>query len=653
VADDLPLLERDDLSGVRIGGFEILERIGRGANSTVYKARQTSMDRVVAFKVVPGAGPNAVPLDAIERFLREARISARLSHPNIVHGIDAGEQEGLYFFAAEFVEGRDLDYLITQTGGLGELEGLDIARQVALGLQHAAEAGIVHRDIKPANIIVNPRGVAKLVDLGLARAIGGEQSMVTQAGTVVGTPYYLSPEQARGEAHVDIRSDIYSLGATLYHTVVGDVPFDAPTAMMVIGMRLTQRPPSAKDANPRVSEQLDAILHTMMSTDKEKRHPDYAALLRDMDRVIRLAKARSVTEAAASAADGAQGEPVLPDEDALALQDSRVIRNQKQPAKPAPGGAEPKPAAAKAPAGPKSKPRPAPRASEKVSPKPPPESDTPPLRESPPESDAPPLREPLPASPSAQGKSPAPKLTRRDILGRETPYPGGWSVFTTESGHTSDLEFDTIIEMIEKGEIDRYTTISGPTTGFRHAAAEETPMVSKFLGLCFRCKEGVHSTHVHCPHCRCHLDKPYRGAGGERDAGKLRRALRIARLKRVLLGLLTVFFVWTCTNWWRPFVPAGVEKNLLDGREQLGRALLVVFQFGKEQVLRTTDPEFAERLAEWESEIQSAREAYDARNRKEAVAAYERARTLIPGRELSRDDRQRYEDARSNLRSPD
>nr|MBA3938581.1 serine/threonine protein kinase [Planctomycetota bacterium] len=196
-----------------IGGYRILARLGAGGMATVYRALQVGLQREVALKVV--AQHLAGDADFGERFLREARAGALVNHVNVVACYDAGRADGQLYMAMELVSGGDLAQLLERKGGtLDEALALNLMRDSAAGLEAIEAAGLIHRDLKPANIFLTERGVAKLADLGLVRFTGDDR--VTQPGMVMGTPAYISPEQARGVADVDIRTDIYSLGASLY-----------------------------------------------------------------------------------------------------------------------------------------------------------------------------------------------------------------------------------------------------------------------------------------------------------------------------------------------------------------------------------------------------------------------------------------------------
>ena len=204
-----------------IGGYRIAGMLGRGASGVVYSGVQEVIDRAVAIKVL--RADLAQSTRAVERFRREARTAARLAHPAIIAPIDMGQlPDGRWWYAMELVEGISLAERIEERGPLNEREALRMFIPLADALQHLHEVGVVHRDVKPANILIDPRERALLADLGLAFA--RDEPSLTGSGGVLGTPHYVSPEQARDSSKVDVRSDIWSLGATLYHAVTGRPP---------------------------------------------------------------------------------------------------------------------------------------------------------------------------------------------------------------------------------------------------------------------------------------------------------------------------------------------------------------------------------------------------------------------------------------------
>ncbi|GMV82020.1 MAG: hypothetical protein AMXMBFR7_32040 [Planctomycetota bacterium] len=277
-----------------LAGFEVLEKIGQGNMGAVFKARQISMDREVALKILPPKV--AQDPGFIERFLREARASGQLNHPNIVQGIDAGfdKPSGLYYFAMEYIDGPSLKTVLKEKGKLPESEVRKIAQEMGEALKTAEAQGLVHRDIKPDNILLTTRGAAKLADLGLAKKIEGEgeeEAELTQAGKAVGTPFYMAPEQIRGQNdQIDIRTDFYALGATLFHLVTGEAPFKGGTAAEIMAKHLTEKIPLAHQCAEGVSEPFSRLLSEMMQKEKSKRPESTAAFL---DRLSKLDASRS------------------------------------------------------------------------------------------------------------------------------------------------------------------------------------------------------------------------------------------------------------------------------------------------------------------------------------------------------------------------
>jgi len=253
----------------RIGGFELISELGKGAMGSVYRARQVSMDRIVAVKIL--SKEMAENEEFVHRFLREARAAAKLSHRNIVNGIEVGEENGVYFFAMEFVEGPDLDLILEKKNKLGIKLALKIGTQIAQALAHAHNHKIVHRDVKPANILLARDRIAKLADLGLAKSLEEGATQVTMEGMTLGTPLYMAPEQASGEK-VDGRSDIYSLGATLYHLLTGQPPFDGTSAMEIMTKHLEEPLSPPSKINPDISKEIDQVIMCMLSKSPKDRY---------------------------------------------------------------------------------------------------------------------------------------------------------------------------------------------------------------------------------------------------------------------------------------------------------------------------------------------------------------------------------------------
>ena len=269
-----------------IPGYVIVRKIAEGGMGAVYKAIQTSMDRVVALKVLL---PNhADEASGRERFVREARAAARLSHPNIVAGIDAGESQGIGYFVMEFLDGEPVDAVLRSRGRLPWREAAHIVRQMALALDHAHAHGIVHRDVKPGNIILLKDGTAKLADLGLARFAASGDAAITQSGMIVGSPSYVSPEQATGERDLDIRSDIYSLGLTFFELVSGERAYAGQNPMTVISARLTRDVPVEKLASADAPKDAVAVIVKMTRREPGHRYATPKPLLEDLDALLAL-----------------------------------------------------------------------------------------------------------------------------------------------------------------------------------------------------------------------------------------------------------------------------------------------------------------------------------------------------------------------------
>ncbi len=268
-------------------GLEIIETMPHAGMSIVYKARQISLDRIVVLKTLPLA-LSAKSVD-INQFLAEARITANLKHQNIVQVYDFGKtEEGIYYFVMEFVSGYSVGDWIRRKHFLAEENSLLIAQSVAEALDYAWKtARVVHCDIKPDNVIIDGDGTVKVADLGLAKSI---RSVVDRAklssGMVFGTPNYISPEQSRGDADLDCRADIYSLGATLYHCLTGKMPFEGVPALAAMDMQITEQIPDAQDINPRLSTEAACLMETMLAKDRQYRQVDWNSVLVDVGRVI-------------------------------------------------------------------------------------------------------------------------------------------------------------------------------------------------------------------------------------------------------------------------------------------------------------------------------------------------------------------------------
>jgi serine/threonine protein kinase len=256
-----------DLSGRELGGYRLERRLGSGGMGDVYVAEQKSLGRRVAVKVLrpemlrhPGA---------VERFEREARAAAALAHGNIVQIHEVACVDGIHFLAEEYVAGPSLKAWLASRGPLDARQALAVLAQVGAAVAQAAEQGIVHRDIKPENLLLTRSGHVKVADFGLARLVADDVEL-TQAGTTLGTPLYMSPEQGRGES-VDARSDLYSLGATVYHLLAGRPPFSGPTAARVVMAHVSEPLVPLATLRPDLPPSVCAIVERLLAKDPAAR----------------------------------------------------------------------------------------------------------------------------------------------------------------------------------------------------------------------------------------------------------------------------------------------------------------------------------------------------------------------------------------------
>ncbi len=267
----------------RIPGLQILEKIGSGAMATVFKARQLSLDRIVAIKVLPKRMSENP--EYVERFYKEGRAAARLNHPNIVQAIDVGEAGGYHYFVMEYVKGKTVYDDVKDGNVYDEKEALKVIIQIAEALQHAHARGLIHRDVKPKNVMITEDGIAKLADMGLAREVTDQQAAQMEAGRAYGTPYYISPEQIRGELDIDFRADIYSLGAMFYHMVTGRVPFEAPTPSAVMHKHLKETLVPPDHVNNELSVGAAEVIELMMAKNRDERYNSVKTLQEDLNSV--------------------------------------------------------------------------------------------------------------------------------------------------------------------------------------------------------------------------------------------------------------------------------------------------------------------------------------------------------------------------------
>lgn len=259
--------------GFNIGKYRVLDRIGAGGMGQVFLAEHPQLGRRAAIKVLPTDRASDPAL--LARFLREAQAAASLDHPNIVRAFDVDEDNGLHFLVMEYVDGEDLYHMIKKGGPLPVSKACDFIRQAAEGLQHAHEAGLIHRDVKPSNILVDKAGVAKLLDLGLARFTeeGGDHITRRYDGNnVLGTADYVAPEQTRDSHEVDQRCDVYALGGTLYFLLTGHAPFpNGSPAEKMIAHR-SQQPKSVREIRPEVPPGMALVIDKMLEKNPDQRY---------------------------------------------------------------------------------------------------------------------------------------------------------------------------------------------------------------------------------------------------------------------------------------------------------------------------------------------------------------------------------------------
>ena len=259
---------------LHVGKYRLLNLIGRGGMGLVFLAEQTSPQRVVALKVMTQLGNPK----GMKRYLQEVRAASALTHPHIVRTLESGVADGCHFLVMEFLDGLDLWETMKTQSPLSVSWSCDVVRQVALGLQHAHEQGMVHRDIKPSNIFVSPNPDfatphARILDFGLAHIATESLALnpVTQTGAVLGTPDYISPEQAMSAKHADIRSDIFGLGCTLFQMLTGKVPFPGDNVMEKLMGRLTSIPPSVSALRAEAHSDLDELVASMLRSNAHDR----------------------------------------------------------------------------------------------------------------------------------------------------------------------------------------------------------------------------------------------------------------------------------------------------------------------------------------------------------------------------------------------
>ena len=287
-----------DSAPTQLGVYDILSKIADGGMGTVYKAKNRNTGAIVAVKVIaPATAKNPILLQRFEREFVAAKV---LDHQNVVKAIDYCGAQPHPYLVMEFVDGLSIGQRIEQRGAYPEAEAVKLVAQVCDGLQCAHKQGLVHRDVKPDNILVTRDGVAKLTDMGLVKEMEGDLNL-TRTGRGLGTPHYMAPEQFRNAKTVDVRGDIYSLGATLYAMVTGVVPFDNASPLDCWMKKIRNEFPSPKELNPALSERVDWAIRRAMSAEPSQRPSSCREFLEDLTGQSRAAAAGAAAPAAAPA----------------------------------------------------------------------------------------------------------------------------------------------------------------------------------------------------------------------------------------------------------------------------------------------------------------------------------------------------------------
>jgi eukaryotic-like serine/threonine-protein kinase len=292
----------------KIGHYKIVSELGRGGMGVVYKAFEESLNRFVAIKVL--GDHLASDEQFLSRFTREARAAGGLSHPNVIPIYFIGEDNGLHYFAMEYVSGRSVQSMIRSEGRIDNPRASQIILQAAQGLAAAHDNGIIHRDIKPANLMVDDRGVVKIADFGVALP-AEVQTKLTATGALMGTPGYLSPEQCMGES-IDQRTDIYALGVTYFEMLTGRMPFNAESPLALLRQILQDDPPDVSQLNAEVDDDAKRILKKMIARNRDERYQTCHELIPDLEEYLAARKVRSVTASLATRSNAAPGAAFTP-----------------------------------------------------------------------------------------------------------------------------------------------------------------------------------------------------------------------------------------------------------------------------------------------------------------------------------------------------
>jgi len=289
-----------DTTPPQLGNYDIVSKIAEGGMGTVYKGRNRTTGEVVAIKVIaPTTAKNPVLLQRFEREFLAARV---LDHPNVVKALDYCGTGPHPFLVMEFVDGESIGQRIERKGPITEAESLKLMAQVCEGLQRAHKQGLVHRDVKPDNILITREGVAKLTDMGLVKDVEGDLNL-TKTGRGLGTPHYMAPEQFRNAKNVDVRGDIYSLGATLYAMVTGIIPFDNASPLDCWMKKVRNEFPTPRELNPALSDRVDWAIRRAMSAEPDRRPTSCREFLEDLTGQSRTSPPRPGSQPTTAATD--------------------------------------------------------------------------------------------------------------------------------------------------------------------------------------------------------------------------------------------------------------------------------------------------------------------------------------------------------------
>lgn len=305
----------------QLGDFKLMKKLGQGGMGEVYLANQVSLDRKVALKVL--SKELAKRKDFVDRFIREARSMAKVDHPNVVQIYAAQEDKGLNFVAIEFIDGKSMQDWMDELGKLSIGDSLHTVLMCAHALKSAHDMTLIHRDIKPDNILVTKKGAVKVADFGLAKAADEDVSM-TQSGTGLGTPLYMPPEQARNAKNVDLRTDIYALGVTLYYFMTGELPYTGDNMLELITVKEKGKYAPAKSLNASIPEKLDLILDKMIAQNPDHRYKTCDELIAALEALGLANSALSFIEGAESTLVASQASPASTKQQAKPSQPSGV-----------------------------------------------------------------------------------------------------------------------------------------------------------------------------------------------------------------------------------------------------------------------------------------------------------------------------------------